>query len=294
MEKSSDGLQTSIGNVPTTSAADAHRPETDTTHPDGLLPSLQTGPVTPATPSTSAKDMHIPGSYSSCHECTADDLTRGVKRKYGEYKNETTTYTRQKSCNYTHTSKPRGVKREFAYDKSEQPRKRFKAAPPEVKIAQPETKNEPSVSNSSTGDGSKNVPNNDSSDIYSADSRDVLDAQPVAASSKDVSEEESRYAQGEQSDDEILCPRFCVCNVGHSSIPEPIERSLPIAVPLYWCLLIRRLYSLSNMKYTCCQSRCVRRYQRESAMRVSLRHMTEDYYAPDLRVNRYSWGEWKE
>ncbi|XP_045194497.2 uncharacterized protein LOC123550123 [Mercenaria mercenaria] len=293
MDKSSDGLPISSQNSSTTSA-DPHRPETDATqHDDLFLPSLQTGAGIPALFLTSAKDLHVPGSVSSGRECIPDDLTRGVKRKYDEYKNDTCTYTRQKACRYTHTAIPRGVKRKFASDHSEQPRKRFRAAPPEVKLVQPETENEPSVSNSISGDGSKS---NDSSDTYSdsAEAKGISHSQPVEGASKDISDEQSRDAQSEQSDDEISCPRSCVCNIGYSRMPEPIERDFPTAIPLYRCLLIRRLYSLSNMQYTCCQSRCVRRYPRESAMRVSLRHMTEDYYDSDLRVTRYSWGEWKE
>ncbi|XP_053402785.1 uncharacterized protein LOC123550126 [Mercenaria mercenaria] len=295
MDKSSDDLPILTVNSSTTSAGVLIL-ETNATYPDDLLPPLQRGPGTPTFPSTSTKNLHIPGSYIFNKECTADDPARGVIRKYDEYKNETLTYTRQKACRCTHTSKPRGVKRKFASDHSEQPRKRFKAAPLEVKIVQSETETKPSVSSITSSDERNNVPNNDSSVIFydSAESRDILHSQPVEGVSKDIPDEESRDAQSEQSDDEISCPRSCVCNIGHSRMPEPIERDLPTAIPLYRCLLIRRLYSLSNMKYTCCQSRCVRRYPRESAMRVSLRHMTEDYYDSDLRVTRYSWGEWKE
>ncbi|XP_053374765.1 uncharacterized protein LOC128547071 [Mercenaria mercenaria] len=179
---------------------------------------LQLGYGAPTFPSTSAKDLHIHGSDSSSRECTADDLARGTKRKYDEYKNETHMLTRQKICSYTHTVIPRGVKRKFASDHSEQPRKRFKATPPEDNIGPSENETEPSVSNSTSDEGSNSVLNIGSSDTYSDDSKDISDSQPAAGASKDLSKEESRDAKIEKSEDGISFPRSCVCNVGHSKL----------------------------------------------------------------------------
>ncbi|XP_045214419.2 uncharacterized protein LOC123564718 [Mercenaria mercenaria] len=289
MDKFSDGLP--LLNENTSSASvDVHRCDTNDTDPDDLLfrspltgreTGLETGPETPTFPPTVAHALPIQGSDSFGRE-SSTDLARG-KRKVDACENNENMRTRQKACRCANTLYSRGEKCKLPSDHSEQPRKRFKATPPEVEIEQPKTENTASLYNSIFGEGSNNIPNLDTSGF----------GESGIISHLQLIEEESRDEQSDQSVEGNSCPRSCVCKVGHSVLPNLIEREFPTAAPLYRSLLMCRLYSLSNTQYSCCKSRCVRRYPRESVVRLSLRHMIEDYYESDLGVTRYSWGEWK-
>ncbi|XP_045211471.2 uncharacterized protein LOC123562956 [Mercenaria mercenaria] len=280
MEKSSDGLTISDGN------SYRARPSTDRLLSSSAGPGK--GSKTPSFPSTSSQAVPLPGSESSSRECIKE-LVRGIKRKFESYKNEAHIRKRQKTYHYSYTVRSRGVKRKYASDHLEQPRKRFKATTSDD-IEQPE------IENKSSDNGCNSCLNVDSyvacSD--SSESEDISNSLPEAGSSKDVSLEEPCDAQNEQADDGKSCPVSCVCKVGHSRLPAPIERYFETAVPLYKCLLMRRLHSPSNRQYACCETCCARRNIQQRIMRVALYHMTEDYDQSDLRVTRYSWGEWRE
>jgi hypothetical protein len=184
------------------------------------------------------------------------------------------------------TVNDRGEKRKYPFDHSEQPRKRFKSSSVENEYKQRVTLTKPALQYSESYN--KSVIRNSRSDSRTDDNVN-LDILPVAGTSGNRSNEDIGEA-----DDNVKCPASCVCNTGHSRIPEPIKRFFDTPASMRKSVLMRMSYSLANTVYQCCPARCVRKLRRSTVMRTSLLNILEDYDESDLRVYKYSWGEWKE
>ncbi|XP_060551812.1 uncharacterized protein LOC132713302 isoform X2 [Ruditapes philippinarum] len=280
MDKSSDGLLRNKG---------TSRSITDIvaaiTHSES--PSTSAGQRNYTKHSDSARV--IPGLASPCrYGENPHKNAKGVKRKFEENENETRKYKRQKKYRYTNTVNNRGEKRKFPFDYSEQPRKRFKSSSVENEHQQRVTLTKPALQYCESYNKSAIRRSGFKSDSETDDNIN-LDILPVAGTSG------NRWnGDIEEADDNVRCPASCVCNAGHSRIPTPIKRYFETPVSMRKSVLMRMSFSRANKDYQCCPARCVRKLRRSTVVRTSLLNILEDYDESDLRVYKYSWGEWKE
>ena len=235
-------------------------------------------------------------NISSGNDANTTKKAVGVKRKFEEIDDGARKFKRQRKYRYMHTERDRGEKRKFPLDHTEQPRKRFKSSPENELEQHDDILSESTVKQSDSYTERDTKYQTDSSSCKSKiDEKGKSDIQPVPGTSGNSSNDKSRALDIDEADDNISCPSSCVCKAGHSKRPPPIRRFFECPAPLRRSLLMRLSYSSSNKRYTCCPSGCVRLLRRSEVRRTTLFHMMEDYDdQSDLRVYRYSWGEWKE
>ena len=89
------------------------------------------------------------------------------------------------------------------------------------------------------------------------------------------------------------CPNTCPCKTrGRADRIPSIDRTFKVIKPLYIKLLQSRTLRSHNLSHhQCCEKYCSFRWYRR---RVPTHTVLDDYWASDLDVYNFSWGQWKD
>ncbi|XP_045187774.2 uncharacterized protein LOC123545514 isoform X2 [Mercenaria mercenaria] len=230
--------------------------------------------------------------YESDTEHDEEDMTsKKKKKKLRCYK-----YKAQRNPSINMTS---GEKRKYSEEENmHQKKKRLKTSLPGEydKLSSSDTSSstnsDSSISTSDSSSDSSSSSSESSSDSSSCSSSCTDSSLDSSCSDNDTLNLAIPYKCLNSIQGIIPCAKSCACKVGQSRPPIPIERNGLSIQPLYKKLLQRRLLSTTNtFSHTCCNRKCYLNWEQN---RISLGRMVDDYCQSGLRVDHFSWGQWKQ